>query len=451
MTGASGARPLLGVDTLPPLHVPLRFFATAAVFALLAGLLWLVEGEAAFATRWSGAMLAATHLLVLGFFAMVMFGALFQVIPVLGGTGIPRPVLVAGLVHPGLTGGTLCLAGGLWRGERTWFVAAIVLLLATFTVFVASVAPIVLRVRTAALRPVRLAVLAFVVAVALGMLMAIALTAPGLGIAYRAWTNVHAAWGGVGFGFLLVVGVSHQVVPMFHVTPAFPPLVVRLVPWLLGSGLAALLLPWDVTSAAGMLAIAAGVLGHAVATLRLLARRRRRRPDAAVLAWRVGLGAAALAVLLALTAALAPASVLPDDTRSRCELAAGVAFALAGLGTIVMGMMPKIVAFLAFLHLQRRCLRSTAAAAHLPVMDEFVAPSTAFVLLALHGLAAAASVAAALVPALAPLAGIGVLGTAGTLLALLTAAALRYARASRAIAEALGPPATSRLGPPATR
>jgi hypothetical protein len=116
-----------------------------------------------------------------------------------------------------------------------------------------------------------------------------------------------------------------------------------------------------------------------------------------------------------------------------------------------MGMMPKIVAFLAFLHLQRRCLRSTAAAAHLPVMDDFVAPRAAFMLLALHGLAAAAAVTAAFVPALGPLAGIGVLGTAGTLLALLTAAALLYARASRAIAAVVGPPAAGRSGSTAVR
>ena len=108
---------LLSFDQSPPLSAPVRFFLTAPLYLVLAGLLAVFEGEALLASRWTPVALAMTHLLTLGFMLQVMLGALIQILPVLAGANLPRPLLVAGLLHPVLNLGTLLLVAGFLLGS----------------------------------------------------------------------------------------------------------------------------------------------------------------------------------------------------------------------------------------------------------------------------------------------------------------------------------------------
>ena len=107
---------MLSFENAPPFSAPLRFFLTAPLFAVLAGLLLVIEGPVVFASRWTPGALAATHLLTVGFMLQVMLGALIQVLPVVAGADLPRPLALARAVHVGLTGGGLLLVGGFWFG-----------------------------------------------------------------------------------------------------------------------------------------------------------------------------------------------------------------------------------------------------------------------------------------------------------------------------------------------
>ena len=53
----------LSLDQAPPFHIPARFFLTAPLFVLLAGLLLLWEGPSLLASRWLPLALAMTHLI----------------------------------------------------------------------------------------------------------------------------------------------------------------------------------------------------------------------------------------------------------------------------------------------------------------------------------------------------------------------------------------------------
>ena len=53
---------MLSFENAPPFSAPLRFFLTAPLFAVLAGLLLVIEGPVVFASRWTPGALAATHL-----------------------------------------------------------------------------------------------------------------------------------------------------------------------------------------------------------------------------------------------------------------------------------------------------------------------------------------------------------------------------------------------------
>ncbi|HEY5791152.1 MAG TPA: hypothetical protein VIX81_11035, partial [Gammaproteobacteria bacterium] len=104
--------PGLSLDQAPPLAAPFRFFLTAPLFGLAAALFLLWSGADALATRWSAAALVLTHLLTLGVLSMVMFGALLQMLPVVAGSPVAHPRLVAGAAHALLVAGTVALAAG---------------------------------------------------------------------------------------------------------------------------------------------------------------------------------------------------------------------------------------------------------------------------------------------------------------------------------------------------
>ena len=63
-----------------------------------------------FISRWSPLTLGLTHLITLGVLAMVMCGAMLQMLPVIAGSPVPRVVLVGTLTHILLILGTITAA-----------------------------------------------------------------------------------------------------------------------------------------------------------------------------------------------------------------------------------------------------------------------------------------------------------------------------------------------------
>ena len=391
-------------DGLPPFSVPMRFFVTAAMFGMTAGGLLAWEGASAMGSRWTPPMLALTHLLTLGVLGMVMAGALFQVVPVLGGGGLPQARRLVWLVHPALAGGTTCLAVGLWCHSHLWLRGALVLLTGTVTVMGVAVVTRLIGSRAKALRPLRFAVVAGSVGLGLGLWMLSAASWPSLAIAYRQWTNLHATWAGAGLGLLMVFAVARQVLPMFHVTPPFATWLDYWQPWGHSLALVLLLLPWP-CPVVGMVFLSVAGVGFSVAGLDLLRRRRRRRPDATVLAWQVGLVAIVIALMVEAVAAVWPGASTSAWWLS-LETPIGLLFGFAGLGTILIGMLTRIVPFLAFLHSQRAAISAGRPAGQVPTMGHFLSDRMARAQVSLHVAGATVLVAAAVEPRIASLAGV---------------------------------------------
>lgn len=232
----------LSLEQAPPISVPLRFFLTAPLFALLAAGVLGLAGPAAFLSRWTPATLAATHLLTLGFLAMCMIGALTQMLPVLAGAILGQPRAVAWLTHLPLTLGTLLLAGGLLFGARPALLAALPLLAWALLGFAAT-AGLALRHSLAGsptTAAMKLALVALAVTALLGVLLDLVLSGRAT-LPLPRLTDLHAAWGLLGWIGLLTFGVAFQVVPMFQLTQAYPSALHRL----LAPALLAALLAWS--------------------------------------------------------------------------------------------------------------------------------------------------------------------------------------------------------------
>ncbi len=353
--------PRVDAELLPPFSLPFRFFMTAQGFAIAASLWLLWAGPGVWITRWHPVLLGVTHLLVLGAMAMVMIGALAQIVPVLAMRPLPKAEKLLPVIHLFLMGGIVALAAALGLGRPLWLQAALPLLGGAFVLLIGMLAFALLGRNSGrgAIHSIRLAGFALALTVGLGVWMAAARLWPDNYPMSRILTDTHALLGLGGWVGLLILGVGSQVIPMFHVTPAFPP---RLLGMLNIIGMLGLLLlvagsslSWVDHSmlwlgGAWTLGAVLGTFG--VSCLVMLGKRSRRIPDATLRAWRVAITSFLCVLgLLALTQ-IAP---LPAMIHVRLQLAAALLLLFGVIQIVILGMLLKIVPFLAWTHLQNLC------------------------------------------------------------------------------------------------
>ena len=223
----------LNFDQVPSLDVPFRFYLTAPFFAVIAGILLACFGADIWASRWSPAAFAITHLLALGVMAMIMFGSLFQLLPVLCGTPIRINSKILTLFLISFSSGLLCLIAGFF--QLISYTASLVLLGASLILFASLL--LTTLIRFAGGQFTRLPILFAVISLMITLLMGITFLANFswgfFGALPKYWTNIHASFGIFGWVTLLIVTISFQVIPMFHVTPEFPQKVRSYLPFLL--------------------------------------------------------------------------------------------------------------------------------------------------------------------------------------------------------------------------
>ena len=173
--------------------------------------------------------LAMVHLLTLGWLTLLMFGALFQFVPVITGRKLPGQVLPL-LTLIGIEAGLALMVGGFCAlGRLAW--AARLLPVGGGVVIVAlGLGATALLVPLAAKRPAPLSarfVLAglgfLLLTVLLGLSAALALTVPALGTVLAPLLGqgvaYHALGGIGGWLTLTAVGVSYELLPMFMLAP----------------------------------------------------------------------------------------------------------------------------------------------------------------------------------------------------------------------------------------
>ncbi|WP_407280537.1 hypothetical protein U5817_09265 [Aromatoleum evansii] len=376
----------LSYEAAPAFSTPLRFFLTAPLFGAAAGAALLAAPEL-LDSRWTPGALAVTHLVAVGFMLTVMLGALFQILPVVAGAVIPRSGTVSTVVHLAMTIGALCLAWGLGNSSHAFLLPATVLLGGGLALFVVAAFLGLRRIPVAQATPrdLRIALLGFVVAVALGITLALALGGQ-LDLRLLTVLKLHIGWALLGGAGVLLAAASWVVVPMFQITPNYPVPLTRF--WAMGTG--AVLLMWSATvygelgSAEFALSAVLAVLcaTFAVSTLNLQRQSRRTVPDMTTRAFQMGMGSFIAGLTCVLAAHQSEHQVWP--------LLAGILILHGGFVSVIVGMLYKIIPFLAWLHL-------TQDVGKAPNMKKLQPDTPIRRHLALHAAALAALVVAALV------------------------------------------------------
>jgi hypothetical protein len=427
-------QPGLSFEQAPPISVPFRFFLTAPLFGMAAGLLLLWQGPAALSSRWTSAALALTHLMAVGFMLQSMCGALLQMVPVAVGANIWQPRRVTLFTHAGLTLGTIMLVAGFLLESALLFRLAAPFMAVSLGAFALIV--LVALFRTPAQGPtivaLRMAAFGLLVTLALGVTLA---TSFGWQVALPLieLTHIHAAWGLVGWSLLLVVGVAYMVVPMFQLTPPYPRLVARSFPvamFFLLLAWSLLWLPLDRPEEVQVVLVWAGaalVAGFAIVTLRLQAQRRRKIVEPTLLFWRsamIGLiAAAALAVAQQMDAEV--------EAYAGTPFLLGVLLMVGVFFPVISGMLYKIVPFLNWLHLQKQSKPGPAV----PNMKQMIPESRMRMQYRLYLLALVLLLAAVAVPLLIYPAALALIASCVWLEWNLVVATRMYARVNRELAQ----------------
>lgn len=336
----------IAIDRAPPTALPRRYLLSADAWGVVAGVILLIDGEAALQTRWAPSTLAMVHALTLGLLGNAMFGSLLQFLPAAAGVRVSGGTRAATLLHVLLNLGVLLLVAGFRAMQPHGLLAGGGVLALAFAQLAAMTLPGVLRAHGPRLLRAGIggAIVAALVTVAFGVAMLLGLTGRG-GLAPAAWADAHAAWGVLGWMLGLVAAVGAVVMPMFQGT--------RELPWKMPLAWLAMLVTVLLTGTVAMMGGFGGSVLHpgaaiclalfALAGLWLQWRAPRSRNAWLVRCWRAGFAAllgGALALVLDGPAILCGALVL------------GIA-----LPWLVAGMQMEIIAFLGWIELHRRCGR----------------------------------------------------------------------------------------------
>jgi len=167
------------------------------------------------------------------------------------------------------------------------------------------------------------------------------------------------------------MGVSYQLIPMFHVTPKYDAKIAKVLPVMLFSCLlASTFIEQAITVKVIIITISLLSATYAGYALFLLHNRKRKIKDLTVYFWRLAL------VCLFLLAMLLFASQiinLPDSV----GILLGALAIYGFLISVIMGMLHKIIPFLSYLHLQRKCMECYELLPSLPNMREIISEKQA--------------------------------------------------------------------------
>lgn len=376
----------LSFNALPPIDLPFRFFLSAPLFIIACALLVIFSGETLWLSRWQPNMLALTHGFTLGFLTMVMMGALLQLLPVIGGVGIAQPRLIATTSHVLYCAGVVALMLSFILTHRWLTLAALVLLSLGFGLYLSAVIKVLIKKISQgdSINGFRLAIISLIILLLLGTVLLasrVGITLPFI-IFDKHFTDIHALMGLVGWAGILIITVSFQVIPMFHVAPNMPKYIRQ---YLAGSIFILLML---------YIAYAEFYLGiifitHAVFAFTLfyvISQRKRKVPDTSIKYWQL----AATTLLLLNVLYFLPESFydaeqstlfisLPDKGMLLTAI-----FIYFYLLSVIQGMLLKILPFLSYTHLQQRCLIDFSAMQFIPHMHGFLNKKQGLALYYMH-------------------------------------------------------------------
>ena len=336
----------LSTDQAPPIAAPVRFFLTAPLFGILAGILILLSDSATLMNRFSMESIVITHAITIGFLSFIMLGSMTQMLPVLAGAKMPKVELVTKSSYILLVVGVISMLFGLYTSSTLLNIIAFIGLGGGFLIILTATA---LSLRTvvnfnATVKGITTSVVFAFFIVFMGLYLLYSYIINDVDSTHMIVANVHSVWAVFGFAVILIIGVAFQVLPMFYVAPKFKSFCKKRVVWLISIGLVIWMFLsafYEEYSIVGKLWIAMFVWAFATTVWLKLSKRRRPISDVTVWYWR------SASIFLTLGSFL---WIFDEYFKHHYIVMVGI---LIGgfILSIIIGMLYKIVPFLVWFHL----------------------------------------------------------------------------------------------------
>ena len=352
----------LSIDQAPPISAPLRFFLSAPLFAVIAGILLLISDPVVLTTRYSLESIAITHAITIGFFGFIMLGAMTQMLPVLAGVKIKNVQNVTRYSHLALIVGLLSLILGFYTTQVYFYTLALFGLGGGFLVLIFFIGLAIKDVTnyTPTVKNMAISLFFAFVSVLIGIFLLAEYASGSMSQWHEILANIHSVWAIFGFAGILLIGVSFQILPMFYVAPAFKNFCLSKVAKIIGVGLLLwLVLNFFFDSYAYIAKVWIALFFWAFATTAWLKlnQRKRKTSDITIWYWRMA------SLFLTLGSFF---WIFDEYFGSKYTVLVGLFFGLGFIMSIMMGMLYKIVPFLVWFHL------NGAGYMTIPTMNEMI-------------------------------------------------------------------------------
>ena len=235
----------LSTKNAPSPSVVLPHFAFAALMFLASSVVMLLAApKLVFHYHLNPEMLALTHLMVLGFITMIIFGSLYQLIPVVMEVKLFSETL-AKITFYLFGTGLLILAVSFWEAtfginqSWLWFEVSGMLILAAVIFFAINTLKSAAKSDRMDMGNIFIitAIIYLILTVSLGIVVIINFARPFISVSIIDLLKMHINLGLMGWFLFLIIGVSSKLMPMFLIIHKLPDYLLKYTYYLLNAGI----------------------------------------------------------------------------------------------------------------------------------------------------------------------------------------------------------------------
>lgn len=223
----------------PPFRIVAKYFVAAIISFVIVNLFLLISYTSIAGHHFSPKILAITHIATLGWITMIIFGALFQLIPVVLEVKLFSETLAEIQFWIYLIGAAV-LVYCFWHFETGFYMnlSAILLNTAMF-LFAFNIIVTFTFVKNWNITGLYLAAAIFylIVTAIAGLLLAVNLGSPYIKVDHLQYLNLHAHVAFIGWISMVVMGVTYKLIPMFTLSHGYKLHFARWAFWLINAGL----------------------------------------------------------------------------------------------------------------------------------------------------------------------------------------------------------------------
>ncbi|WP_345980945.1 hypothetical protein [Sulfurimonas sp. HSL3-2] len=337
----------LSLEQAPPYKIPLFYYMTGVVYLLLFSIAILVFGLK-IDNRFYYEAIAITHILTLGFFTHIMFGTLFQMVPVIIGVAYAKVESQAKMILLFLNLGTLSFIISLLTSVKIFMHFAMLFL--GLSVIYFALYSIITIIKTKDKNPTVRTFITALAFLAIGAVFGIlALLQLGGISSTMKFGDLHLSIMIFGWVFMLFSGVAYKILPMFYVAREYPLFIKNcfyiIISLSLVSYYFSMIYAFDVGMTISKIVLASVAFVFAVTTIRILKNRKRARSDITVKFFYFANTNLALGSLLWIVCILFGLEL---------DFLLSMTIGLGFIYGLINGMLYKIVPFLTWFHLSSK-------------------------------------------------------------------------------------------------